>query len=497
MKKLLLSIVTGLLITATTQAQTALPVLTAESGNRAVEQANCWAFGSASYTNSTGLPITGSWSILSNSPSNPSIGACWIKTPWIKPGSGNITLKYKNQAATAGSIRRIILSYIPYNAADPGNVKEGTLVRFDSISYSSPFPTTTRNLSFAIPAAIANSSVPFKIMISLVGVGGSSGSRLIVDDISIPGTYFADPANNCLPQVQILDKDGDGVADNQDAYPEDKDRAYDVQISNAGESTLMFEDLWPATGDYDFNDFVTAYGAIAVTNADNKVVEVKITTNVLAIGASYNNGFAVQFDGLAQDLVKSVKGNFTTNAKYTSFNENGTEAKQDFVNILVFDQARALFPGVGGSGINVNPEGPFVKSEKVVVTIEFKTDKAVAFEVKELKLNPYIIVNQDRAIEVHLSDNVPTNLADKKFFGTGKDNSNFEKGTFYKTENNLPFAIKVAGLVPHMIEKQDILTGYPKLADWAKSEGKEYENWYNAGQGFRENKLLIYLEGIK
>jgi hypothetical protein len=48
-----------------------------------------------------------------------------------------------------------------------------------------------------------------------------------------------------------------------------------------------------------------------------------------------------------------------------------------------------------------------------------------------------------------------------------------------------------------MIEKQDILTGYPKLADWAISEGKEYQNWYNASEGFRENKLLIYLEGVK
>jgi LruC domain-containing protein len=495
MKKLLLSIVTGLFFTANTHAQTALPILNAESGNRSLEQANCWSFGSIGYTNTVAQTINGTWSMRSNQPTSLDPNACWIKTPWIKPGSANITLKVKFEAAGAATIRRIILSYTPYDVAAINVSKEGNYVRFDSITYTPNLPTTSQNLSFAMPAAIANATTPYKIRISFVGTGGTT--RYNIDDLVINGTYFADPANNCLPQVQILDKDGDGVADNQDAYPEDKDRAYNVQISNAGESTLMFEDLWPATGDYDFNDFVAAYNAVAVTNADNKVVEVKITTNVLAIGASYNNGFAVQFDGLAQDLVKSVKGNFTTNAKYTSFNENGTEAKQDFVNILVFDQARALFPGVGGSGINVNPEGPFVKSEKVVVTIEFKTDKAVAFEVKELKLNPYIIVNQDRAIEVHLSDNVPTNLADKKFFGTGKDNSNFEKGTFYKTENNLPFAIKVAGLVPHMIEKQDILTGYPKLADWAKSEGKEYENWYNAGQGFRENKLLIYLEGIK
>ena len=497
MKKILFSLFAALGLVGASTAQTALPVLNAESGNASIEVANCWAFGSAGYSNGTGQVINGNFSIRSNSPSNLAISACWIKTPWIKVGTGNITLNYRNQASGAGTIRRIILSYIPYDASSPSAFKEGTLVRFDSISYGNPFPTTTQNLSFPIPSAIANSNTPYKIMISLVGSGGNSSSRLIVDDISIPSTYFADPANNCLPQAQVADKDGDGVADNDDAYPEDKDRAYDVQLPDATESTLMFEDLWPATGDYDFNDFVASYNAIAVTNADNKVVEVKITTDVLAIGASYNNSFAVQFDGLNANKITGVKGNITSNSKFFTFNENGTEAGQDNANVIIFDQARALFPGVGGSGINVNPEGPFVNAEKVTVTISFNTSKETAVEVKELKLNPYIIVNQNRDIEVHLPDYAPSNLANKKFFGTEKDNSNFEKGIYYKSANNLPFAIKVEGLVPHMIEKQDILTGYPKLADWAISEGKEYQNWYNASEGFRENKLLIYLEGVK
>jgi LruC domain-containing protein len=497
MKKILFSLLTVMGLASTSTAQTPLPVLTAESGNASVETANCWAFGSASYVNTAGQVITGTFSIRSNSPSNLSPTACWIKTPWIKPGTGNITLKYRNQSSTAGTIRRIILSYVSYDPNSLSGSKEANFTRFDSVSYSSPFPTTNQNLSFPIPAAIANANAPYKIYISLVGSGGNSNSRLIVDDISIPGTYFADPANNCLPQTQVADKDGDGVADNDDAYPEDKDRAYDVQLPDATESTLMFEDLWPATGDYDFNDFVASYNAIAVTNADNKVVEVKVTTNVLAIGASYNNSFAVQFDGLNANKITGVKGNITSNSKFFSFNENGTEAGQDNANVIIFDQARALFPGVGGSGINVNPEGPFVNAEKVTVTISFNTSKETAIEVKELKLNPYIIVNQNRDIEVHLPDYAPSNLANKKFFGTEKDNSNFEKGIYYKSANNLPFAIKVEGLVPHMIEKQDILTGYPKLADWAISEGKEYQNWYNASEGFRENKLLIYLEGVK
>jgi LruC domain-containing protein len=493
MKKLLLSIVTGLLLTANTQAQTALPVLNCESGDRKIEQANCWGFGATAYSNLE-FRIAGFWSIRTNQLTSSLTSASWVKTPWVKMGSGNITMKARLEN-DRGTSRGIIMTYIPYDASSASISKEGTETQFYTYAFPTPLNINVQTLTVPIPTAIANSSTPYKILISFVGVGGNS--RAFADDISIPATYFSDPTNNCLPLVQISDKDGDGVADADDVYPDDKERAYKVQIPNATPSTLMFEDLWPATGDYDFNDFVTAYQAVAITNAENKVVEVNINVNALAIGASYNNAFAVQFDGLNQTKITGVKGNITNNSKFTTFNENGTEAGQDFANILIFDQARALFPGVSGSGINVNPEGPFVYSEEVSVTIGFKTDKDNAIEVGDLKLNPYIVVNQNRGIEVHLSDNIPSSLADKKIFGTEKDNSNFEKGTYYKTKNNLPFAIKVEGLIPHMVEKQDILTGYPKLADWAKSEGKEYENWYDADKGFRENKFLIYLEGVK
>jgi LruC domain-containing protein len=493
MKKLIFSLITSLGLFSIASAQTPLPILNAESGNRSLEQANCWAFGSVSYSNLE-FRIAGFWSMRTNQLTNAATTACWIKTPWFKPGSGNITLKARLENAS-GTSRGIVVQYCSYDPNAINSTKESAYTSFYTYAFPTPLNINVQSLTIPVPSAIANASTPYKVIISFVGQNGNS--RAFVDDVNIPGTYFADPSNNCLPQTQIADKDADGVADNDDAYPEDKDRAYDVQLPDATESTLMFEDLWPATGDYDFNDFVASYKAIAVTNADNKVVEVKITTKVMAIGASYNNSFAVQFDDLKPEAILAVKGNLTNNSKIFSFNENGTEAGQDNANIIIFDQARTLFPGVGGSGINVNPEGPFVNAENVTVTISFNTGKETAIEVKELELNPYIIVNQNREIEVHLPDYEPSDLANKKLFGTEKDNSSFEKGIYYKSANNLPFAIKVEGLVPHMIEKQDILTGYPKLADWAISEGKEYQNWYNASEGFRENKLLIYLEGVK
>jgi LruC domain-containing protein len=331
-------------------------------------------------------------------------------------------------------------------------------------------------------------------MVSFAGSGGNS--RFIVDELDIPSTYFADPSNNCLPQASIVDADSDGVADADDAYPNDATRAYNTDLVN--EATLMFEDLWPSAGDYDFNDLVTKYNAIAVTNADNNVVEVLLNAELRAVGASFNNGFLMQFDNLDPRRITKVEGNILTKTKWLDFSENGTENDQKYANVLIFSEAKVALPNPGGSGVNVNPDAPYVNPETIKMVISFDVNKGNTTTVKELALNPYIIVNQVREVEVHLADYMPTSKASEKLFGTGGDVTNIEKGKTYRTANNLPFAIQIDKTAPHMIEKQDILKGYLNFAEWAKSNGELYKDWYsNTDKEYRNDKLLYYMKGDK
>lgn len=267
MKKIYLSLLILLSLTFPSMAQLSLDF---ESGNRAIEQGNCWVFGSVSYSNLE-FRINGNWSGRTNQLTNPSINSSWIKTPWILPGTGNITLKARLENSS-GISRGIVLSYIPYDADAPTSHKEGETTTFASYNFPTPLNISIQNLTFALPAEIANSPESFKILISFIGQGGNS--RAFVDDIIIPGTYNSDPSNSCLPLMNIDDSDGDGVADGEDAYPSDSNRAYNsVYPSANGFGTLAFEDLWPNKGDYDFNDVVVDYRIITVTNASNNVVE--------------------------------------------------------------------------------------------------------------------------------------------------------------------------------------------------------------------------------
>jgi LruC domain-containing protein len=490
MKKVLLSIVAGLFITANALAQTALPVMDFESGDRAIEIANCWSFGSISFISAN--VISGNWSGQSGQATNISATNMWIKSPWVKLKSGNITLKCK-LSATNGTVRKVHIAYLPYDAVNGNAIKEGTRVEFNNYTFAT-INQTINNISFPIPAAIENSSVPYKIMVSFAGSGGNS--RFIVDELDIPSTYFADPSNNCLPQASIVDADSDGVADADDAYPNDATRAYNTDLVN--EATLMFEDLWPSAGDYDFNDLVTKYNAIAVTNADNNVVEVLLNAELRAVGASFNNGFLMQFDNLDPKRITKVEGNILTKTKWLDFSENGTENDQKYANVLIFSEAKVALPNPGGSGVNVNPDAPYVNPETIKMVISFDVNKGNTTTVKELALNPYIIVNQVREVEVHLADYMPTSKASEKLFGTGGDVTNIEKGKTYRTANNLPFAIQIDKTAPHMIEKQDILKGYLNFAEWAKSNGELYKDWYsNTDKEYRNDKLLYYMKGDK
>lgn len=77
-----------------------------------------------------------------------------------------------------------------------------------------------------------------------------------------------------IPAVNysIKEADGDGIADNFDDYPTDAAKAFNNFYPSANKvNTLAFEDLWPSTGDHDFNDMVVEYQVNQVSNSQNKV----------------------------------------------------------------------------------------------------------------------------------------------------------------------------------------------------------------------------------
>lgn len=291
------------------------------------------------------------------------------------------------------------------------------------------------------------------------------------------------------------DGDDDGVPDDEDDYPENPDKAFDNYFPATGYGTLAYEDLWPGKGDYDFNDLVLDYKFQIVTNSSNKVVEIVGSFIVKAFGAGMHNGFAFQFpnDNVDQDHL-TVTG-YDIQENYINLNNNGLENGQSKPTIIVFDDAYNIMAHPGtGIGVNTSPSAPYIDPVTLTINIEFSSAEYTMAEVDIENFNPFIIVNLTRGKEVHLPNYVPTDLVDPSYFGTQHDDSNPATGRYYKTANNLPWAINIYESFDYPKERIEISQTYLHFINWATNNGQSYDDWYQDKSGYRNTSYIYVIE---
>ncbi|MCK5820258.1 MAG: LruC domain-containing protein [Bacteroidales bacterium] len=297
-----------------------------------------------------------------------------------------------------------------------------------------------------------------------------------VDDVT--STYYAD-----------VDADNDGVNDDEDDYPNDPDRAYnDYYPSADGFGTLAFEDLWPATGDYDFNDLVLDYRYNQVRNSENKIIEILATINLRAIGGSFHNGFGFQlpFD---QSLVAGVSGQEHKEG-IVKIRGNGTESDIDKTCIIVFEDAWNYVRVPGVSFVNTRTDSE--QADPYTFNIKISLTKALTDEdLGSPPYNPFIFTNGRRDHEIHLFGQEPTDLMDKSLFGTGNDYSNSANSRYFNTASNLPWALDIPTSFEYPEEKTSVDSAYLYFIEWAETAGSSRNDWYQDKDGYRDRKRIF------
>ena len=269
-----------------------------------------------------------------------------------------------------------------------------------------------------------------------------------------------------------VDSDEDGVIDLYDDFPEDDSRAFkNYAPAKNSYGILVFEDLWPKKGDYDFNDVVIAYNVEYITNNLNMVVDINMSYELRAVGAGYENGFGIELP-IANEKISSVTGLQIFN-NFIELNSNNTESNQQNAVIIVSDNISSLMP----SFTNVYDGVKYVDPVKLDIKITLSSP----ININEIGLppyNPFLIINKERGREVHLPGYIPTDLVDTTYFGQGDDVTNVEQGVFYKTADNQPWGLNIPTEWNHMIERQKINDGYTKFQEWAESSGAKSMDWY-------------------
>ena len=285
----------------------------------------------------------------------------------------------------------------------------------------------------------------------------------------------ADPIENInrddIPPIDIpVDKDGDGVNDPFDEYPNDIERAFKVYYpSEEDHATLVFEDRWPQYGDYDMNDLVIDYQYVLVTNADNEVKDFQADFNLNAAGAGYNNGFSI--------LLPFEYGNLTLHES----SENIFPAlvdNNDYAILDLFQNTSVLTGLSAGTHFNTNPDQPYY--EPVNFNCNITLTDPINFNDLDFSFpfNPFLTRNGSITHEVHLMNYPPTNRMNTDIFTTEDDYSDVENQEYYLSLLNLPWALNMPESWKYPAEKNSIVETYINFSVWAESGGETNSDWF-------------------
>ena len=216
--------------------------------------------------------------------------------------------------------------------------------------------------------------------------------------------------------------------------------------------TLMFEDMYPQLGDYDFNDFVARYN--------------------LRILYKYSRGKYYAHKMCISVQIKAVGGIY----KYEPYIRL-TKVKADNIIIETTEKNVKSIKGPNGEAIisYKSPTPPsgykYYNTEKNEMTkpdkfkeiwITFKNP--IEYEDvmdKNYNIDMYI-AKENHKQEIHLKGYEPV----------------YDQHQDYADKNNFVWGIRTWGIFDHAIEGKNFLKAYPQFKGWVTSGGKEYKRWW-------------------
>lgn len=257
-------------------------------------------------------------------------------------------------------------------------------------------------------------------------------------------------------------------------------------------TTIAYEDLWPIEGDYDMNDLLVNLRFAEYSISDD-IIRVEIEGQVAAIGAGFNNGFAIQLPGINPSQVQESSIELSINGQ--SVTSPVLETNQNYAVITIFQNAWSLtsraeglceyFRTMEDCGSAIRP------SFKLTIPLTNAINKNL---FPQTPYDPFIFAtpgtthsslvdgiaggHPGKSWEVHLKNKAPTNSLNTNLLNVAQDTSSAAQNEFYQTENGMPWAIEVPVDWKHPKEKVDLREAYPHFKAFAESNGTEHPDWY-------------------
>jgi LruC domain-containing protein len=348
-------------------------------------------------------------------------------------------------------------------------------VRYQVYGYSSTIGSEAQNISDAFNNLLYtgqpyNGSANFELSISNMydkvyvsrNDGGESSFEIV--DIS---TNNIDISHRSVHTPSNTTKGNRGGAPAELFYP-----------GGTNQANIVFEDLWPSQGDYDFNDLVISYRIVFHLNIDGiNVDSMDYIYDVTNVGAAYNNGFGIEFPWDA--------------ALYTVTGQR--------------DGAGQPINTAHGSTVFFFEDASLYLNSPQTLTISFTTAQDASI-VSAPPYNPFLIVNGDTNYEVHLAGELYTGTTQPATFpgfapsfAQANNDVNGDYIVDAGVELNvppltnmggMPWAINIAGEYVPPLPGEFITKGHLKFLEWAQSGGVDFPDWFMDLSGYRDSNYL-------
>ncbi len=254
-----------------------------------------------------------------------------------------------------------------------------------------------------------------------------------------------------------------------------------------GWGTLMFEDLWPAYGDFDFNDFVVNYKIQLYMQNKNKVDAMLIGVRVKAVGGSIPYDLCLAMKGVKGGEIDQIEPYNSKNAPEAELVALNSPNYVKEPAVLKFLNIRENANRPAGAAY-VNTEEGYEMPEDRLAEASFMVYFRNSIAIENVAFDTFdFFLTRDREsdgrrIEIHRGGFEPTPAATADYNALAGQSAYTDRaGRFYYSNDGLVWAINIPFDIQHAYEKTDFLKAYPQMLEWAQSGGAVAQEWYLHG----------------
>lgn len=282
--------------------------------------------------------------------------------------------------------------------------------------------------------------------------------------------------------VAAAAKDYEGIEDGD----KNSTRGNVIYMPADGWGTLLFEDLWPAYGDYDFNDLVANYKVQLYMHNKNQVDAMLIALRVKAVGGSLPYDLYVRMLGVRGgeiDTVEPYESGFANASSDAALEALNSANNVHDPALLAFRNVRSN-PNKPAGAKYLNTERGYELAENELTEVAYMVYFRNAVSIQNVVFDTFDFYIADAdGKEIHLGGYKPTEAGAALYEQLREGNLNIGQTTkFYYSNNNLVWGLNVPKDIAHAYESEDFLKAYPDFQQWAESGGEAAKDWYEKGE---------------